>query len=384
MILTKKERVLRQFTREQVDHLPSQITFSDRSRDKEISEALGLDSPSQLDDFLENHILWTYTLDDVPLFYRNVADVLKDVEAKGFARVDREGKTVFDRWGRGVLIGDDGFFANYGVLRGDKEMNARARDFLPERLAELTELPLEKAVAAYEAPDPLTPGNCEWYERDSDPRGGYCVIPVGYNGIFETAYALFGFEQFMTEIAYRPTLVVNIMEKVTDYRMKLAKVKADLGYKIVHHGDDLAMQSGGFFSKRMFDEILMPQYKKLFAEYKRLGMFIFMHSCGQMMEYLPQLIDAGLDGWEPVQPCNDLEYVKREYGKDLVFMGGIDTQKLPFMNPAQVIDMTKEVITVLGKGGGYIIAPAQELMKDVPIENIVAILNTIKEMREAI
>jgi uroporphyrinogen decarboxylase len=76
--------------------------------------------------------------------------------------------------------------------------------------------------------------------------------------------------------------------------------------------------------------------------------------------------------------------LKREYGKDLVFMGGIDTQNLPFIKPDEVRAMTKETMEILGKGGGYIIAPSQELMSDVPLENIVALVQTVREYRDKV
>ena len=383
MAMTKSERVLNQFFRKPVDYLPSQITFSDRSRDGEIKKLLGLDPESSLDDYLENHIHFTFVTDDWPLFFRNIDPVIEDGQEKGFMWQDKPARTVFDRFGMGVMIGEDGFFTNYGVLAGDKEMNKIAAKHLPDHLTRLMEMPLDKAVEAYEVPDVFTPGNFEWMERDKDGvEGDLCVIPSGYFGIYERGYAILGFQQFMTEIAGNPKIVYSLMEKLTDYRVKLAKVKADLGYKIAHHGDDLAMQNCGFFSPQMFDEILLPHFKRLFAEYKKHDMYIFMHSCGQMADYLPQLIDAGLDGWEPVQPCNDLRKMKREYGKDLIFMGGIDEQRLPFQTPDEVREMTKETIQILGKGGGYIIAPSQEIMADVPIENIAAVVETAVEWRE--
>ena len=383
MAMTKAERVMNQFLRKPVDYLPSQISFSDRSRDGEIKSLLGLDPESSLDDYLENHIHFTFVTDDWPLFFRNIDSVIEDGEKKGFMWKDKEARTVFDRFGMGTMIGEDGFFTNYGVLAGDKELNKVAVKYLPDHLTKLIDMPIEKAVEAYEVPDPFTPGNFEWMERDKDGvEGDLCVIPSGYFAIYERAYAILGFQQFMTEIAANPKIVYTIMEKITDYRIKLAKVKADLGYRIAHHGDDLAMQNAGFFSPKMFDEVLMPHFKRLFAEYKKYDMYIFMHSCGQMADYLPQLIDAGLDGWEPVQPCNDLKKMKREYGKDLVFMGGIDEQRLPFMTPDEVKEMTKETIQILGKGGGYIIAPSQEIMADVPLENIAAVVSTAIEWRE--
>jgi uroporphyrinogen decarboxylase len=81
----------------------------------------------------------------------------------------------------------------------------------------------------------------------------------------------------------------------------------------------------------------------------------------------------------------DHSFLKREYGKDLIFWGGIDTQNLlPFGSPEEVKLMAAETIRILGKGGGYIIAPSQEIMVDVPIENLKALVETINEEREKV
>ena len=254
MAMTRNERVLKQFTREPVDYLPSQITLADRTRDKEISEALGLDSPEELDEYLDNHIAFTYVKDDIPLFWRNDLDLMGQLEEEGYARVGLENRTVYDRWGMGVLIGNDGFFTNYGPFYEDEAIREKGRPYLPEHIQRLLSLPLEQAIKEYEFPDPLSDGNLDWYIRDKDGvPGGQCVIPSGYFGTYERAYALCGYEHFMFLMADQPDLVYLLMEKITDYRVKLAKVKADLGFKIVHHGDDLATQVGGFFSKEMFE-----------------------------------------------------------------------------------------------------------------------------------
>ncbi|MEF9864207.1 MAG: uroporphyrinogen decarboxylase family protein [Christensenellaceae bacterium] len=382
-MMTKADRVLALFEKRNIDYLPSQISFSDRTRDKAISEALGLDSPDQLDDYLENHIAFTYATDDIPLFWRNDPEMMTELAKKGYVYTDFENNHVYDRWGLGIVIGEDGFFTDYGVLMGDKEKDKAARKVLPERLTKYMDMSFEDAIMNYEIPDPLDPQNLTWYERDKDGvAGDMCIIPSGYFATYERSYALMGWERFMTEMAGNPMLCSCLMEKVTDYRMKLAQVKSDMGFKFAHHGDDLGMQISGFFSPKMFTEQILPHYKRLFSEYKKNGQYIIMHSCGAMIDYLPQLIDIGLDGWEPVQPCNDLKYLKREYGKDLVFWGGIDTQTLPTKTPEEVKTMAREAITILGKGGGHIIAPAQEIMNDVPLENVVALLETIVEMRE--
>jgi len=81
----------------------------------------------------------------------------------------------------------------------------------------------------------------------------------------------------------------------------------------------------------------------------------------------------------------DLAYLKKEFGKDLVFWGGIETQDvLPFGTPEQVRELARDTIRVLGKGGRHIIAPSQEVMNDVPIANVKALVETIVEERQTV
>lgn len=106
------------------------------------------------------------------------------------------------------------------------------------------------------------------------------------------------------------------------------------------------------------------------------------HSCGNITQYISDLIDIGLKILEPCQPCMDLKSLKKEFGKDLIFYGGINTQTLPYLSVEETKDMVRNTIRILGKGGGYIIAPSQEIINDVPLENIKALVDAIKEERE--
>ena len=87
---------------------------------------------------------------------------------------------------------------------------------------------------------------------------------------------------------------------------------------------------------------------------------------------------------EPCQTCMALAYLKREFGNELIFWGGIETQRLPHLTPEGVKAMVRESIRSLGKGGGHIIGPSQEVMNDVPSENVVALLETIVEERQTV
>ncbi len=128
-MLTKEERVLRVIEGKDVDYLPSQITFSDRTRDKAISEELGLSSVDALDPYLENHIHITLSLNDKALFFRNDRDEMARLESLGFGGADWEDKTVYDSWGMGIQVDSDGFFSKFHPLQG--KSTERNASFMP-------------------------------------------------------------------------------------------------------------------------------------------------------------------------------------------------------------------------------------------------------------
>lgn len=131
----------------------------------------------------------------------------------------------------------------------------------------------------------------------------------------------------------------------------------------------------------MFRKYILPRLERIWKVFTDANIPILLHSCGNIIDYLPDLIDIGLKILEPTQPCMDLKYLKKEFGKDLIFFGGIDTQVLPYITPEETRKLTRDTVRILGKGGGYIMAPSQEIMNDVPIENIKALVETIREER---
>ncbi len=383
MAMTNEERVLRVINRQDVDHLPSQITFSDRTRDAEIASALGLAAAEELDGYLENHLWLSLCLQDKPLFYRNDRDEMSRLSAMGFCGADWERKVVYDAWGLGVAVDSDGFFTCFQPLKG--KAGPHVPDYMPPGVntAMLFERDIYKALDAYRVPDIDQPGNLDEMRRDlAEKSGEFLVIPSGYLGIYERAMWLMGFEDFMAYTLADPKVIHKLLDKVCEYRVAYAEKVVEMGFKIAHHGDDLGMQCGTTFSKETFREFVLPQLKECWEPYNKAGIPICMHSCGDITEFLPDLLEIGLKVLEPLQPVMDLKYLKKEFGQDLVFWGGIGTQDvLPFGTPEQVKDMARETIRILGRGGGYIIAPSQEVMNDVPIANVRALVETIIEER---
>jgi uroporphyrinogen decarboxylase len=384
MTMTKEERILRVINGQDVDYLPSQITFSDRTRDAEITAALGI-GPDELDDYLENHIHLALSAHDKTLFYRNDHEAMAKLEEMGFGGADWDNSVVYDSWGMGVMVGSDGFFACFHPL--SKTATPEVAEHMPPDVnREALFQDIEDAVASYNAPDLTRPGLFDEMKQEVDNfSGDFLVLPSGYFGIFERSYGLMSFQDFMTNMAAKPRVVHDMMDKITDYRVEYAKKVIEMGFKVAHHGDDLGTQAGVMFSLEMFREFLLPRLERAWQPYNDEGLPIILHSCGCLTEFLPDLIEIGLRVLEPVQPCMDLKYLKREFGKDLVFQGGIETQNLlPFGTPEQVKEMARETIRTLGKGGGHIIGPSQEVMNDVPIANIKALVETIVEERQTV
>jgi len=283
----------------------------------------------------------------------------------------------------GIRIGEDGFFACFHPLEKQQSEEFAAR-WMPERLfAAVTAPTLEERIALWTPPDPDQPGNFDFMKRDIETCGkDHFILPSGYFGLYERSYGMVSIPSALELMALNPSVLGNLLDKITDYKVAVAKRMVEFDIDAGHMGDDLGTQVGPFFSPKLFDELILPRYERLWSVYKDAGKMMSMHSCGKIVDFLPRLVDLGLDLLEPVQPCNNNDYLKSTFGDRLTFWGGIDTQQLlPYGTPDEVRADAKRVIRTLGKGGGYVIAPSQEIMNDVPLDNIVALLETIKEER---
>ncbi len=116
---------------------------------------------------------------------------------------------------------------------------------------------------------------------------------------------------------------------------------------------------------------------------KKSNAKFFHHTCGAVYPLIGEMVDIGLDILNPVQTTAtgmDIVRLKREFGKDLVFWGAVDEQHLlPYGTKKEIHDEVKRNIEILGKDGGYVVAPAHNVQSDVPPENLLEMVNAVLE-----
>ncbi len=200
---------------------------------------------------------------------------------------------------------------------------------------------------------------------------------------FHSTYGLMGQEFFSYAIYDDRVNIERILEIETEsaYRLAKAAAKANL-CPIYFIGDDVAYKGALLFSPEFLRRTFIKSLAKCIEPLKAAGIKIIFHSDGYVMEILDDMIDAGIDGLNPIEPLAgmDIGLLKREYGGDLVLVGGVDcSQLLPLGSVEDVVRGTKEVLRLAGHGGGLFIGSSSEIVPATPVENILAFYETCRE-----
>lgn len=217
------------------------------------------------------------------------------------------------------------------------------------------------------------------------------AIMIGFGGnLFETGQFLYRTDEFLVNLVTERKEMEKMLDKLVEiYLSRLEPLlKAISPYvQIIQMGDDLGTQSGPMISPKLYREIFYPRHKKIYQYVKKnSNMYVFLHSCGAVSEFIPDLIEAGVDILNPVQISAEgmqPERLKREFGKDIVFWGGgVDTQHTLFRGtPKQVKDEVKRNTEIFMKDGGFVFNQVHNILAEVPPENIVAMYEAINEMQ---
>jgi len=285
--------------------------------------------------------------------------------------------TVSDLWGvRRKLV-------SYGA--GERSGTYKELAFSP--LAHMTSVREIEAYGGWPSPDWWDYGTIAAECRQFD---GKCVVFAGdrldRTAQLKLAMYLRGVEQIMIDLVQNPAIVECILERAVDYYLEYNRrvfEAANGAIDVFMMGDDFGTQTGPFMSLSMWERYFERGFRSFIGLAHEYDIQVMHHTCGSVRSLIPKFVDAGLDILQSLQPRAkgmDLCELKREYGTVLAFHGSIDIQAtMPFGSPQEVKKQVQARLEAGRPDGGFIICTAHNLQPDVPLDNILALLEAYHE-----
>jgi uroporphyrinogen decarboxylase len=378
--MTSRERVLTTINHEQPDRVPLVIGVSNATGIKMkpykgIKKIIGVQAP---DDYIYDWPeLGTAEIDEETMrrLHSDVRGVL-DLEPQKTRRwnCERDPHSDYvDSWGSGQTeIMPDDWFPSVHPLR-------KAR----------TVEDLDDYQGWPDMSDPTRIAHVRESARRLAEENQYAILATPWLLFpFERAYAMQGMEVFLLNMAMDQEFARALLEKIADNcKQLMGPFLEELGdnVDIIKIGDDLGTQSSLMISPKMYREILKPIHADFISFIKaRTNAKILFHSDGDVALLIKDFIEMGVDILNPIQTSagsmSDLPSLKKRFGSNIVFCGGIDTHRiLPFGSAKEVREEVRRVIEILGPGGGCMIGAVHTVMNDVPPENVLAMVDAVEE-----
>ena len=204
------------------------------------------------------------------------------------------------------------------------------------------------------------------------------LLMAFYASLFEKAWFLRGMENLLADMLLHEEYCTALFDLIVESDLHMLEMVLAADVDGVLLGCDWGSQEALLMSPEMWHKYIGPRHARMFQRIREAGKFAFLHSCGNIRVVLPDVVEMGVQVLNPFQPeCMDIGAIKDEFGDALCFWGGISTQQtLPYGTPEEVREETRQVAARLGQGGGYLLAPAQAIQEDVPLENILAMIES--------
>jgi uroporphyrinogen decarboxylase len=220
-------------------------------------------------------------------------------------------------------------------------------------------------------------GECEDFE-DKVIIGGF------WSALFSDCFRLYGFQNFLLDMLMKPQFIKTLVDRTTDFYLEMNEIMFSTlkgKMNIFYLGSDFGSQQGLMFGEDMWLDIYYENYKKIINQAKSYGLTVMFHSCGSIFPLIPHFIELGVNILDPVQTtaCDmDPQNLKDRFGECLIFHGALDTQYvLPNEKPEGVKEHAHKTIAILGKNGGYIFAPCNNIQTDTSLQNIEALYQAV-------
>ncbi len=256
-----------------------------------------------------------------------------------------------------------------------------------KRPAQIVKPVLDKpTLKGYTFPNADTFFDEGWHERAlkliDKYKNSFLITPF-YLGLYDRTWVIRGFENVLMDSILHPDFYRELVEKIFKEHMMFLDRVLTLPLDGILFAQDVAYQEGIIIGAERWREYFKPYIAKMYAKVHQAGKYTFHHMCGSVAEILPDLIDIGLDVYESVQPepkDNNPYRLKRLYGDDITFWGGLGSQRtIPFGSPPEIKAEVRKLCQEMGKGGGYILEPSKPIQPETPTENAVAVIEALAE-----
>jgi len=205
----------------------------------------------------------------------------------------------------------------------------------------------------------------------------FLVAGFGF-GLFERTWTLRGFDGALMDAAAEPDLYDELVERVATHQLAIVERLLELPVDGIWFSDDWGYQEGVLLGPGRWRRVLKPRLARMYDRVHQAGKYTLSHCCGSIVDIMPDVIEIGLDVYESVQPearGNSPYELKRKYGDKITFWGGLGSQStIPFGTPDGIRAEVARLCREMGRGGGYVLAPAKALQPETPVKNAAAVV----------
>lgn len=242
-------------------------------------------------------------------------------------------------------------------------------------------------IMDYPLPDPYSEKRYAVLDDLVSKYGDTYFIGADLSGsLFEPSYHLRGMEELMMDMAFDNKEINALLDRLVDFDIKVAIECIKRGADWIWLGDDLGSQRGMLMSPDMWRNIFKPRMKKIIDGIRSFkeDAIIAYHSCGSMYSVIGDLVEIGVNVLNPIQESAEnmnQAKIKSEFGDKIAMMCGPDTQQfLATATTEEVAQKTKEIVQNLSTNSGYIFAVSHTIQPDIPLDNILAMFNTLDQL----
>lgn len=341
--MNSKERVIRNYEHKEIDRIPMDISFDNQAVVQKMYKHYKIDS------------------------YEDLLRIL---------HIDYRDCVIYTSAGVTRNILDDDIYVNGWGVKMSKKLSMPTE----HPLCGITKIEDIEKYDGWLKPEEV---NYDEIEKTMEKHMHYAVYGGYWAPFTYIAQMLMGMENMFIMMYEDYELVEYLVDKIVNISLKINKrifEKVKDKMQIFYMGDDYGTQLDLMIAPDMWRKLIKPRVKKLYDLAKNYGYVVQQHSCGSIKKVIPDLIEIGLQGLNPIQvnaKNMNINELKREFGDKIVFVGSIDTQTLlPFGTTQEVKNEVIHRIKNVAYNGGFVLAPSQAFMSDVPVENIVTMYET--------